>query len=111
MSLAACVLCPVMCSCLCCYCSHSQSQGGTLTPQWCVYMSCCDMPHVPVWLQAASVSMMSAKDARVSLMGELLRHLPIVKALGWEEALGNKVCPFHMDIFNLGILGRVVLVA
>jgi hypothetical protein len=35
--------------------------------------------------------MMSAKDARVSLMGELLRHLAIVKALGWEEVLGDKV--------------------
>ena len=41
--------------------------------------------------QAASVDMMSSKDARVSLMGELLRHLAIVKALGWEEVLADKV--------------------
>jgi hypothetical protein len=54
--------------------------------------------------QAASVSMMASKDARVSLMGELLRHLAIVKAMGWEEVLADKVralgrmhtCDAHM---------------
>jgi hypothetical protein len=35
--------------------------------------------------------MMASKDARVSLMGELLRHLAIVKAMGWEEVLADKV--------------------
>ena len=46
---------------------------------------------MPATLQAASVSMMASKDARVSLMGELLRHLAIVKAMGWEEVLADKV--------------------
>jgi len=35
--------------------------------------------------------MMCAKDARVGLMGELLRHLGIVKALGWEDVIQHKV--------------------
>lgn len=49
---------------------------------------CLTLPTAP---QAASVSMMASKDARVSLMGELLRHLAIVKAMGWEEVLADKV--------------------
>jgi Zn-dependent protease with chaperone function len=43
-------------------------------------------------LQAASVSLMSAKDARLGLMGQLLAHMGVVKALGWEQVLGDKVC-------------------
>jgi hypothetical protein len=42
-------------------------------------------------LQAASVSLMSAKDARLGLMGQLLAHMGVVKALGWEQVLGDKV--------------------
>lgn len=35
--------------------------------------------------------MMAAKDSRVALMGSLLRHMSLVKALDWEEVLTKKV--------------------
>jgi len=41
--------------------------------------------------QAASVDLMSSKDARLGLMGEILHHMGVVKALGWEGVLAAKV--------------------
>lgn len=34
--------------------------------------------------------MMASKDARLGVMGELLRHISIVKSLGWEDVLSRK---------------------
>jgi hypothetical protein len=34
---------------------------------------------------------MAAKDARLGLMGQLLANMGVVKALGWEQVLGDKV--------------------
>ncbi|KAF8063051.1 ABCC13 [Scenedesmus sp. PABB004] len=42
-------------------------------------------------IQAASAEMMAAKDRRLALMGELLANMAAVKALGWEDVLGDKV--------------------
>jgi hypothetical protein len=52
-------------------------------------------------LQAASVSLMSAKDARLGLMGQLLAHMAVVKALGWEQVLGDKVRVQHQALLLL----------
>lgn len=41
--------------------------------------------------QAASVALMSSKDSRLGLMGEILHHMGVVKALGWESVLAAKV--------------------
>eukprot|EP00775_Hariotina_reticulata_P003521 gene3521-3791_t len=41
-------------------------------------------------IQAASVDLMSSKDSRLGLMGEILHHMGVVKALGWERVLAAK---------------------
>lgn len=49
------------------------------------------LPPPPPPCQAASVRLMSSKDARLSLMAQLLGHMGVVKALAWEDVLGEKV--------------------
>jgi hypothetical protein len=59
-------------------------------------------------LQAASVSLMAAKDARLGLMGQLLAHIGVVKALGWEGVLGDKVRMCCCYIANINADSAVV---
>eukprot|EP00879_Flechtneria_rotunda_P018134 GHRR01019017.1.p1 GENE.GHRR01019017.1~~GHRR01019017.1.p1 ORF type:complete len:554 (+),score=195.82 GHRR01019017.1:143-1663(+) len=55
-------------------------------------------------IQAASVQLMSSKDGRIALLGEVLRHIGVVKALGWENVLANKIQGFRAS--ELSALAR-----